>query len=452
MLESEPVLRALAGARADSPIAAARRLGPYDVIDISGDFLDSAEANTSAFTSEAMTLYLRALKPGGIVSLPVSIREFPAYAVRVLATARAALLAAGVADPTAHVLVYRSAWNVRVLLSNAPFTASIVAAAKNFCDARSFDVSYYPGIDVVAARAHIYNDLPAVSFSQGQVTSDPGAHDAIADEAGAVLRGEATDSSLAFDLAPITLDRPSFYAVLRLGDIGLILSRLELLPQQEIGPLVNLAVLAQAIVVALLVLAVPVIGGSRMRGPSVLRAILYFSALGLGFLFLEIFLIEKAAFYLNDRVSAFALVLTGMLIFSGLGSMLEHRFAALQHRGVMIAVGVVLVWGALLLWGLQDAMLATLELPFGARAILVVAVVAPASVALGLPFPMGLSRMGSGGFLPWAWGLNGAFSVVSTPLANLVALQMGYSRVLLIALLLYVVCVLAFPRERERAT
>jgi hypothetical protein len=57
--------------------------------------------------------------------------------------------------------------------------------------------------------------------------------------------------------------------------------------------------------------------------------------------------------------------------------------------------------------------------------------------------------MGNGGFLPWAWGLNGAFSVVSTPLANLIALQFGYDRVLLAALLLYVLCVIAFPKPAK---
>jgi hypothetical protein len=94
-------------------------------------------------------------------------------------------------------------------------------------------------------------------------------------------------------------------------------------------------------------------------------------------------------------------------------------------------------------------MLATLELPWLARAAIVLAIVAPASLALGLPFPLGLARMGSSSFLPWAWGLNGAFSVVSTPLANLIALQAGYSRVLLAALVLYGISLIAFPRMTE---
>jgi hypothetical protein len=139
-----------------------------------------------------------------------------------------------------------------------------------------------------------------------------------------------------------------------------------------------------------------------------------------------------------------------MLIFSGLGAMLEHRFATAPHRAILWAVGVLLVWGIALWAGLQAFMLATLDLPWLARAAIVLLIVAPASFALGLPFPLGLSRMGSGGFLPWAWGLNGAFSVVSTPLANLMALQQGYDRVLLTALLLYVLCALTFPHSRLR--
>ena len=127
-----------------------------------------------------------------MLSVPVSIREFPAYALRLLATARAALLAAGVADPAQHVLVYRSAWNVRILLSRAPFDAARIAAAKAFCDARSFDISYFPGIDSTAAQANIYNDLPPVSFESGEVESGGPARDAIAEEAGAVLAGRPT--------------------------------------------------------------------------------------------------------------------------------------------------------------------------------------------------------------------------------------------------------------------
>lgn len=460
VLEPETMIRmllrrqigSLAPVSGRNPIAAVRGT-QYDVIDIAGDFLDSAEANSSAFTSEAIAAYLGALSHDGVLSIPVSIREFPAYAVRMLATVREGLLQAGLADPPTHVLVYRSAWNVRILVSPLAFDASRIAAARRFCSERSFDLSFFPGIET-ADKTEIFNDLPAVSFAEGEVISGAGAHDAIADEALGVLRGEQTSSGQAFNLRSITLDRPSFYAVLRLSQLGTILKRLEILPQAEIGPLVNLAVLAQACVIALIVLAVPLFGGRRVaaQGVSAWRAAIYFAALGLGFLFIELYLIERASFYLTERTSGFAIVLTAMLIFSGIGSMLSARFEQRPRRGIDIAIVVIVAWCAAVYFGLQPAIMATLDESFITRAALVVLVVAPVSVALGMPFPLGLSRAGTGGFMPWAWGLNGAFSVVSTPLANLIALQTGYSSVLIAALALYVVANAVFPRDRKSLT
>jgi MFS family permease len=433
------------------PLADAGR-SRYEVVDLSADFLDAAETNATAFTREAIISYLRLLAPNGMVSIPVSIRDFPVYALRMLSTVRAALLAAGISDPPAHVIVYRSAWNVRILVSRDGWSATRIAAARKFCDDRSFDLSWYPGLDVVKARAGIYNDLPAVSFDKGEVESG-GPDDAIADEARAVLSGQASPSRAQFNLTPVTLDQPFFYAVLRLDRIGTILKRLEILPQAEVGPLVNLAVLAQAVVIAVLVLLVPLAAPARIRAPQsgVARAVLYFPALALGFLFIEIYLIEKASFWLGDRTNGFALVLTGMLVFSGLGSAMSERLGAKALQSMAVVAAVVLVWCTTVLLLLQPLMLGTLGWPFFARAALLVVLIAPVSVAMGLPFPLGLNRSGTGGFLPWAWGLNGAFSVVATPLANLIARESGFSRVLLCAAMFYAVALLTFPAMRKRS-
>ena len=450
-LAADPRVRLLAA----SPVALASRGGKgFNLVDLSADFLDEAEANATAFSAEAITAYLRALAPDGVVSIPVSIREFPAYAVRMLGTVREALLAAGVLDPAQNVVVYRSAWNVRILLGTTPFDADRVAAIRKFCDDRSFDVSYYPGIDVAAARTDIYNDLPAVSFEAGSVASGGGNDDAVADEAGAALHGAPTGSGKTFNLAPITLDRPFYYSVLRLDHLPLILKRLEILPQAEIGQLVNLAVLLQAMLFAACVLLVPLaapwITGARSAArPGVVRSVLYFASLGLGFLFIEIFLIDRASFWLNDRTSAFALVLTFMLICSGIGSLLAERV-----NGLAVPAAIIVLWCGFAYFGLPGLMLATLDWPFVARAALLLAVLAPVSIALGMPFPLGLAwtARAGGGFLPWAWGLNGAFSVVATPLANLLAVQGGYDRVLLAATLLYVVALLTYPSARRIAS
>lgn len=432
-----------------SPLQAGTR-GVHDIIDIAPDFLDAAEANATAMTVEAIAGYLHVLAPGGIVSLPASIRDFPVYALRLLATVRAALAEVGITDPTEHVVIYRSAWNVRILVSMAPWTAARVLAIRDFADARSFDVSWYPGIDIVAARAGVFNDLPSVSLDQGTV-SVTSPNDAIADEAEAVLTGQDTPSRRGFNLNPITLDRPFWYALPRLDQFGAILQRLEILPQPEVGVVVNVAVLAQATVIAIVVLMLPLIAPSRLRTPvaGMARAVLFFPALGLGFLFIEICLIEKASLWLNDRTTGFAVVLTTMLLFSGLGSMLADRFRA-SPRVAMTAAGlVVLAWVVAVMLALDSLILATLDQPYPTKIVILVVLLAPVSVALGMPFPLGLNSTGDTGYLPWAWGLNGAFSVVATPLANLIAREHGYSRVFLCALLLYTVAILAFPAIRK---
>ncbi len=437
-----------------APIAATGH-GVFDILDISADFLDTAEANVSAFTREAIATDVRQMAPGGIVSIPVSIRDLPVYALRMLATVRAALSDIGITNPEAHTIVYRSAWGARILVARDGWSPAQIATVRKFCDDRSFDVSWYPGIDVKATRAGIYNDLPAVSFEKGEVEAAGGSSDdAIADEAQAVLDGRYTESAGSFDLSPITLDRPFYYAILRLDRLGTILKRLEVLPQPEVAGLVNLAVLAQAVVIAGLVLLVPLVAPRRIRsqaaGPGLLRAACYFPALGLGFLFIEMFLIERASFWLNDRTRGFALVLTAMLIFSGLGSLWAGRLMARPRSAVLFACGVVIAWAAIMGVGLQPVIIATLAWPLLARIGLLLAVTAPVSFALGLPFPLGLSRVGDDGFLPWSWGLNGAFSVVATPLANLVAREAGVSRVLLCAAILYALALVTFPAMRKR--
>jgi hypothetical protein len=282
------------------------------------------------------------------------------------------------------------------------------------------------------------------------VSSD-GPDDAIADEARAVLSGEPTPSADQFNLRPITLDKPFFYAVLRLDHLGTVLKRLEILPQAEVGALVNLAVLAQAVVIAVLVLLVPLAAPGRIKAPGAgtLRSVVYFPALALGFLFIEIYLIEKASFWLGDRTSGFALVLTGMLVFSGLGSLHSEGFAERPRVGVALSVGIVLIWSACAFFLLEPLLLATMMWSFTARACLLLGLIAPLSVALGMPFPLGLGRTGTSGFLPWAWGLNGAFSVVATPLASLIAREAGFSRVLLCAAILYCTALITFPATRK---
>lgn len=460
VIEPEPVLRAaLLHGMGPSPapaadprvtISAAHPLtaaGDYDLVDIAGDFLAADDQNRNVYTAEALAGFLARLAPDGMISVPIGIRELPVYAVRVLATAREALRLAGVTEPGRHVAVIRSAWNLRVLIARQPFDEARVQRLAAFADERSFDLSYAPGLPV--RGRDIWNDLPPISLESSTIEQSADAQDAVAREAEQVLAG--TPPHDAFDRSAVTADRPWLSPLVRLPALGAALARIEILPQQEIGLLVNVAVLAQAMVLALLVCLLPLLarGALRVPLPVLGRALVYFPALGLGFLMIEIAFIEQAALLLGDRTSGFALVLTTMLVFSGIGAMWAGRVAA-PARALRVAVLVALGCAGLALLGIHPAVLAALDLPWAVRVAVLVVALAPISLALGFPFPLGLDRFQQEGpaLLPWAWALNGAFSVVATPLANLLGHGLGLSWLLVAGMICYTGAVLSWPRKR----
>ena len=449
-----------------APSAYLRGAGPggtppaFDLIDIALDFQGSSDISKYSFTVEGLAAYHAALSPTGMISVPVSIREFTVYAVKLVLTAREALRAAGVADPARHIVVYRSAWNARILLSKQPFDAAAIEAIRKFCDERSFDTAYLAGLDVTQAK--IWNDLPAISFEEVQVAAAGEAQaprDALADEIRAYVLPGGKPWPATYDLSPATTDRPHFHAVLRLTALEPILARIDLVPREEIGALVSLAVLAQSIVIALLVLSLPLFRPRTMgmHGRLVGKSIMYFAGLGLGFLFIEIYLIEKATYFLNDRTLGFSLTLAAMLLFSGLGSYLSGRYTGDARRvrmGLRLACLVILAFCAFA-WLAADVLLPLgIAWPLPVRILLMLVVIAPVGVALGFPFACGMAALQPYPyFVPWAWSLNGAFSVVASPLAQLLAMGHGNRALVAAGLVLYLLVWIWLPlapaRERR---
>jgi hypothetical protein len=435
----------------ESPALLAKGSGHrYELVDIASDFLGLADVNKFAFTVEAIQAYHGVLSEEGMMSIPVSIREFTVYAVRTLETVRTALVGLGVQSPRDHIIVYRSAWNARILVSKKPFTAADIAHLRTFANERSFDTSLFPGM--VPGKLEVWNDLPVVSFeSERMLSASDKASDGLMEEGLKVFEGdrEAFVRGHFFDLAPMTQDRPAFYAVLRLPELGTILKKISLIPREEIGLLINVAVLVQAVLIAALILGLPLIRWRKRRPETeaILRAVLYFAGLGLGFLCVEIFLIEKASFFLSDRTYAFAVVLAGMLIFSGLGSYYSGQYLRHPKKGLVLSCGITVAW-LLLAWLFLDNLLVSmLGLPLAFKWLALLALIAPVSFALGFPFPLGLYlfRGNRAHFLPWAWSLNGSFSVIATPLANLLALAVGFKMLLVFSLLLYVLVYVTYP-------
>jgi len=418
----------------------------FNVIDVTREFLAQSETNRAVLAVETLGALLGLLAPDGLLSLPVSIREFPVYAVQAMVTATAALRQAGVAEPARHVAIYRSAFNVRLLLSPRPIEPATLDAIRRFCDERSFDLVHLAGHDVAGTR--IYNRLQLVTFDA--MDKPPTGSDPLRMEAAAAMASAGSPFHSFFHLRPPNLDRPFFAGVLPLVRLGTVLDRIDLVPREELAWLVNIAVLVQAVTLGLTAAVLPLFAPgpfARVTKRQFIAVLCYFASLGVGFLMLEIYLIEKASHYLQDRTFAFGFVLAALLVFAGAGSWLAQRQATRPQRGVVLAVLCVLAWIGLAVVGLDPLLAGSAGWPLILRFAVLLAVIAPLAVALGMPMALGLGRFTGQtvALLPWAWAINGSGSVIASPLANLVMVEFGYKVLLGLAFALYMTVAASQP-------
>jgi hypothetical protein len=245
-------------------------------------------------------------------------------------------------------------------------------------------------------------------------------------------------------------DRPYFFHFFRWRSLPLMLSTAGFawVPFVEWGYLILVATLIQSAAVAglLIVLPIAVVRRKAPRRPrhgrvARLLVLAYFLALGIGFMFVEMALIQRLAFFLANPVYAIAVVLAGLLLVSGLGSGLAARLVAQGHsmkRLASMAALAVATIAAIYAFGLYPVLRLILDLPLAARVAVAFAVMLPLA-GMGMLFPLGLRHLGrvDAELLPWAWAISGCASV-ATSLATLLALGAGLTVVLLGASACYV--------------
>jgi hypothetical protein len=174
----------------------------------------------------------------------------------------------------------------------------------------------------------------------------------------------------------------------------------------------------------------------------------YFATLGLAFLCMEIAFMQRFILFLSHPLYAIAVVLCAFLVFAGLGSgyaaRLTERAAATGQqpagRPMVLAVVGIVVVALLYLLLLGPLLQWCLWLPGVAKIALTLVLIAPLAFCMGLPFPLGLARVAQQmpDMLPWAWGINGCTSVLSAILATILAMHYGFTGVVGLALVLYV--------------
>ena len=169
------------------------------------------------------------------------------------------------------------------------------------------------------------------------------------------------------------------------------------------------------------------------------RSIVYFAALGLGFIAVELALLQHLTLLLGHPIFTLSILLCTLLASGGVGSMLSARF---RLSLVCFAVAALAIVYALALPALVPALL---WLPLGGRIGVAVLVAAPLGFLMGMPFPRGLQATGVGPFPmpPFYWGLNGIFSVVGSLATMAIAVVFGFTWAMLAGAACYAVAALA---------
>lgn len=360
------------------------------------------------YTQEAFEGYFRILRPGGVIYIFRPLHELQ----RALTTAMAALQNLGEAHPERHAAVFHGgAWS-SALLARKPFAPETLAKLREALPAAPMNmtIDYLPGM--------------------------PGGHEGLAVYFAKVAQGRGQEflDSLAENFTPVTDDSPYFYQLER----NLLTSA---------AGRVLLKVLLCVLGLAVLLMLVPLIGLESMeRGPFI-TVLVYFSAIGLGFMFVEIAMVQKLALFLGHPSYSVTTTIFSMLVFSGLGALvgvpLVERGGELRKVVPFLAVCLAILGYAVLTPALGRIAAESLAW----RTAVTVALLAPGSFFMGIPLPLMIARLPRlSPLIPWAWAANAFASVVGSVGTVMLAMVFGFTTVLLLAAIAYLVALVVMLR------
>jgi hypothetical protein len=365
--------------------------------------------------------------------------DTPNRTSRYIVTARKALEELGVKDPTNHLLVaaQQSTSGLRgalstIVVKRTPFTP---AEADRFLGR------------VAALPEHHPYAAPGHTFGNNIVSRL-----ASADNAGVT----AIVDNVKQNITPISDDAPYFWHFSRFGSvikhIGEPLTAHD--PENVVGERVLLLMLGISLFYAIVFLLAPFVTVRRKWRalPAKGMSAVYFSALGLGFMFFEVTMIQRLVQFLGYPTYSLTVTLAAILVSTGLGALISRRFVdrAATAMPVLLAVLAALtLFYQLALPSLETGTL--LSTGLGVRIAFSVAVLIPLGLCLGTFMPLGLGRVAAltpfaEEYVAWSWAVNGFFSVIGAVLTTILSMAFGYRAVQIAALGLYAVAVFAFAR------
>jgi len=417
-----------------------------------------ALSENNLYTVEAFREYFEHLKPDGMIAITRWEFAKPREALRVVSQAMEALRQMGVEDSSQNFIVVSDGpldtdgKAVVVLAKKSPFTLEEQRAVLNHIQGGN-------GGDANLNLNVLY--LPATADRRGM------AHPAFAQ----LITGQdarAFSAAYKYNVAPVTDNAPFFFFTLKPEQVfrGSERGGIDWKVNLGIAILGIVLLVSVAAVIAFLVLPLALSpetrsdSGSPARpllarwgGGSSLR-VLYFIAIGLGYIMVEIALIQRFVLFLGYPTYALTVVVFLMLLSSGAGSLMSRRWFRDPTR-VVLALIVIVLGLAAYVFALPRVLESLIGLPLAAKLMMSALLLVPLGFAMGMPFPSGLRALAPGdgpanhGAVEWAWAMNAASSVLGSVLAIVIAIQFGLTATLAGGAAAYVSAMLLLPRFKR---
>jgi hypothetical protein len=363
-------------------------------------------------TQEAYHDALSRLEEDGILILRRWLQMPPSEFLRSFILAVVVLEQNGL-DPGEHLVAIRSYNAGLLMIKKSPFSTMEIEAVRSFCEERAFDLVYLPGIQL--------SDV-----NRFNILEEPFYFKSFVDFLSSTKR-QAWLDAYPYEVTPPTDNHPFFGHYFKWSQAPEIIAELgkSWQPFGGAGYFVLLVLLAFAIVMAGLIILLPLafIPKKSTSFKSAFPNFVYFGLIGLGFLLVEIPLVQHLILYLGHPAYALTTALFSILLFSGIGSQNSARFS---QRNVIAGLIVAILISP---WFLDLIFDVTLGYKLFFRGLVAIIAIAPLGFLMGIPFPSGVTRIEATAqeLIPWVWGVNGAFSVISSILAALIALSFGFS-------------------------
>jgi hypothetical protein len=254
--------------------------------------------------------------------------------------------------------------------------------------------------------------------------------------------------SLPENIAASTDDNPFFFYTARLGDLVTNGSSLSMNNNAAISMTGLLVIMA--LCACVYYIAVPFVRLARRMPLSTLTPpVAYFSAIGMGFMLIEISQMQRLMVFLGHPVYGLSVVLFTILLFSGIGSTTVGAHA--PRPGAIIA-RVVALLTTLVAAGLLTPIVTTWARSEATdmRILVSIMLLAPPAFCMGMMFPLGLSiwRRHSE-LLPFFWSTNGITSMLASVLGMALSIEFGIARTYALGACFYVVCAILIVRSRQ---